>query len=220
MKYAAFYDIDGTLVSCQTQQLLAKVFFEERLLSFFEIAQITLWFLIHKIGISNDSNAIRKKVYRAFSLRSKGEIDQLIEKTFQQRIKPNLNYFLKQTIQNHKKEGAVIVAISGTLEQFCEKVSSIFEIPEYFGTRLVVTDNRYRGGWQGVILEKEAKVKLARELALERGLDLRQSYVYADSFGDLPLLQAVGHPIVVGNDNKLIHYVKKQGWQILRDNGT
>ena len=35
------------------------------------------------------------------------------------------------------------------------------------------------------------------DLAAERGYDLSRCYAYSDSASDLPMLEAVGHPVVV-----------------------
>ena len=42
-----------------------------------------------------------------------------------------------------------------------------------------------------------------REVAEREGIDLAASYAYSDSESDLPMLRAVGHPVVVNPDAEL-----------------
>ena len=42
-----------------------------------------------------------------------------------------------------------------------------------------------------------------RELAEREAIDLAASYAYSDSESDLPMLRAVGHPVVVNPDAEL-----------------
>ena len=42
-----------------------------------------------------------------------------------------------------------------------------------------------------------------RELAEREGIDLAASYAYSDSESDLPMLRAVGQPVVVNPDAEL-----------------
>jgi phosphoserine phosphatase len=50
--------------------------------------------------------------------------------------------------------------------------------------------------------------------ARRRNLDLSRSYAYADSISDLPMLEAVGNPVVVNPDSRLQKAAKERGWQI------
>lgn len=46
-------------------------------------------------------------------------------------------------------------------------------------------------------------------------IDLAASYVYADSIYDLPLLEAVGHPVAVCPEERLASIARQRGWPIL-----
>ena len=54
-----------------------------------------------------------------------------------------------------------------------------------------------------------------RELAEREGIDLGVSYAYSDSESDLPMLRAVGHPIVVNPDAELRRIALELGWEVL-----
>ena len=54
-----------------------------------------------------------------------------------------------------------------------------------------------------------------RELAEREGIDLAASYAYSDSESDLPMLRAVGHPVVVNPDADAARgSPREEGWEI------
>jgi phosphoserine phosphatase len=60
----------------------------------------------------------------------------------------------------------------------------------------------------------EARAAWLWSQAKARGFELARSYAYADSHSDLPLLQAVGNPVVVNPDVALYRVARKRRWPI------
>jgi hypothetical protein len=55
-----------------------------------------------------------------------------------------------------------------------------------------------------------------RELAEAEGIDLEQSSAYSDSYTDLPMLEAVGHPFAVNPDRVLAKVAREREWEVLQ----
>ena len=47
------------------------------------------------------------------------------------------------------------------------------------------------------------------------GIDLAQSFAYADSHVDLPMLRAVGNPVAISPDIGLMRAARASGWSII-----
>ena len=47
------------------------------------------------------------------------------------------------------------------------------------------------------------------------GLDLDQSFAYADSHSDLPMLSCVGNPVAVSPDVPLMRAAGRNGWSVV-----
>jgi hypothetical protein len=58
-------------------------------------------------------------------------------------------------------------------------------------------------------------VEAITDLARWENLDLGQCYAYSDSASDLPMLEAVGHPVAVNPDAKLERIAQHNGWPIV-----
>ena len=48
--------------------------------------------------------------------------------------------------------------------------------------------------------------------AAKHGLDPAQGVAYADSASDLPMLEAVGYPVAVNPETRLVTIADKRGW--------
>jgi len=73
----------------------------------------------------------------------------------------------------------------------------------------------YTGELTGPFCYKQGKVDVMRALATDHGYDLEQCYAYTDSASDLPMLEAVGHPVVVNPEPELREIAAERGWPIV-----
>src|SRR5450756_586021 len=62
----------------------------------------------------------------------------------------------------------------------------------------------------------EGKLAMAEEYAAAHGADLSDCYFYSDSASDLPLLEAVGHPVMVNPQLKLRMATRGRSWPVLK----
>ena len=76
-------------------------------------------------------------------------------------------------------------------------------------------DGRYDGTFDGEFVWGPGKLRAISAWAAERDIDLAQSYAYSDSFYDLPMLSAVGHPVVVNPDPRLVVMALLRRWPIV-----
>jgi phosphoserine phosphatase len=84
------------------------------------------------------------------------------------------------------------------------------------GSRSEIVEGRYTGKPAGPFNYREGKVLSMRELAEREAIDLDASYAYSDSESDLPMLRAVGQPVVVNPDAELLRIALREGWEVLR----
>jgi phosphoserine phosphatase len=59
------------------------------------------------------------------------------------------------------------------------------------------------------------KADAITRLAEEESLDLAGSWAYSDSITDLPMLESVGHPVVVNPDRNLRREAARREWPVL-----
>jgi putative phosphoserine phosphatase/1-acylglycerol-3-phosphate O-acyltransferase len=76
-------------------------------------------------------------------------------------------------------------------------------------------DGTYDGSIVGEFVWGPGKLAAVQSWAKERGIDLAESFAYSDSWYDLPLLSAVGHPTAVNPDPRLLAAAVARRWPVL-----
>jgi len=114
----------------------------------------------------------------------------------------------------HRALGRRVFIVSSSPEEVVRPLARHFDVTDVIATRPAVSeDGRYT-----VELEfycaGEAKGEAIRQTAEREGLDLAESHAYSDSITDLPMLEAVGHPVAVNPDRELRRAAEERGWKL------
>ncbi len=115
-------------------------------------------------------------------------------------------------VRQHRALGHKTLLITGALDVVIDPLRPLFD-------HVVCAELGQKGGrYDGELLESpptgEARAILMADYAKANGLDLEQSVAYADSASDLPMLEAVGHPVAVNPETKLAAIARKRGWHV------
>jgi alcohol-forming fatty acyl-CoA reductase len=98
----------------------------------------------------------------------------------------------------HHAQGHRVFLVSGTPAPLARAAARRFPGPiEVCASELETRDGRWTGRLAGEHLRGEAKARTVRRLAARHDLDLGKSYAYGNCLADLPMLDAVGHPVAV-----------------------
>ena len=79
----------------------------------------------------------------------------------------------------------------------------------------VSPDGTYDGTLDGPFVWSAGKLAAITEWADRNGVDLAESYAYSDSVYDTPMLAAVGHPVVVNPDPRMVLVAAARRWPTL-----
>ncbi len=115
-------------------------------------------------------------------------------------------------VREHKRLGHRTVLITGSLDFIVEPLRPLFD--DIVCARLAVKDGRFTGELVDAPPTGEARALLMASYAEAEGLSLAESVAYADSASDLPMLEAVGHPVAVNAEPKLAAIARKRGWHV------
>jgi len=120
-------------------------------------------------------------------------------------------------LREHARQGCQTLILSGVLTDFLEVVRSRFAVDYVVGTRLELRGDQYTGQIVPPLCFGANKVKLLKEFCAEINLaiDWAESWAYADSIYDLPVLEVVGHPVVTYPDERLYELALRRKWAII-----
>ena len=94
-------------------------------------------------------------------------------------------------------------------------VAAELNIPHVLSNRMEVVDACLTGRMIEPLCFGAGKAFYAERLGQQLGLNWKEGYFYTDSYSDLPVLEAVEHPMVVCPDQRLEREAHKRGWKIL-----
>jgi HAD superfamily phosphoserine phosphatase-like hydrolase len=117
-----------------------------------------------------------------------------------------------QRLQQHLRRGDTVALLSGTLEPIARALADHLGAQHVCATVCAERDGRYLAHAPPVHPFGTQKVELATRLATRLGTDLRRATAYADSAHDLALLEAVGTPVAVQPDRRLLRAARANGW--------
>jgi len=120
----------------------------------------------------------------------------------------------RECLEGHRRAGRLVVLVTGTLALLAEPLGRSLGAEAVFATRVGERNGHLTGEVLGLYPRGENKRTLIRQLAAERGLDLAASYAYGDDWYDLPMLEAVGHPVAVNPCPRLREEALRRGWRM------
>jgi HAD superfamily hydrolase (TIGR01490 family) len=121
----------------------------------------------------------------------------------------------RRLLDLHRHAGRNTYIVSAAPVEIVESLAHSLGMTAGIGTRGRVVDGVYTGELDGPFCYGPGKVVAMADIARWDALDLGQCYAYSDSASDLPMLQAVGHPVAVNPDGRLARHARELGWPIV-----
>ena len=132
-------------------------------------------------------------------------------------ILPRIYPEMLAEIHRHQDEGRSAFIVSAAGDGIVGALAAVLGMEGGIGTRYELDDEgRFTGRLDGPFVYGPGKVEAMERYATEHGIDLDRSWAYSDSASDLPMLRAVGNPVVVNPDPGLIRIAREEGWQVMQ----
>jgi HAD superfamily hydrolase (TIGR01490 family) len=214
---AAFYDLEGTLVSTNLVHTLG--FYARRQQGIWQTVKKSASTLA-KLPMFGVTDLYSRNVFNEFFFQSyKGEsTDRLrffAEELFEEVLKPAIYAGTAELIAQGKKIGQRQVVLTGALDFSIDKLMDYLGIDDYVANRLEYVNGYATGRVLPPVMASATKAKWIREFAERENINLSKSYAYSDSISDLPMLSIVGHPVAVNPDFRLKQTALQHDWAIL-----
>jgi HAD superfamily hydrolase (TIGR01490 family) len=215
---AAFFDLDKTVIAKASMVAFSGPFHRAGLVSRRMLLRAAWGQLIYaQFGASPAKLAkLRDSVLRLTRGWSQVEISDIVEETLAEVIEPIVYDEALELIRAHQAAGRKVFIVSVSPEEVVAPLARYLGVDEALATRAELDEQgRYTGRTERYCYGPE-KVVAMRAVAQRDGIDLARSYAYSDSATDLPMLEAVGHPVVVNPDRELQRAARERGWEVRR----
>lgn len=213
---AAFFDLDRTLIAGSSPFVFGIAAWHADLVPTAQLARDAIGALTFRLsGASDDTtHKVRERILGAVTGVRQDDLVGLNEEVVPKllaKVRPEA----KRLLELHRHAGRATYIISASPQELVGPLASALGMTGGIGTVSEVVDGVYTGELAGPFCYGEGKVEAILELARWEGLDLAQCYAYSDSASDLPMLEAVGHPVAVNPDTKLARVAHDRGWPIV-----
>ena len=131
-------------------------------------------------------------------------------------VLPRVYPEMLEEVRSHREAGRPTFILSAAGSYVVEELARELEMNGGVGTGYEIRDGAFTGELDGPFMYGKGKVAAMERLAQELGIDLEASYAYSDSASDLPMLRAVGNPVVVNPDAALLEVARSEGWRVMR----
>jgi HAD superfamily hydrolase (TIGR01490 family) len=218
----AFFDLDKTIIAKSSTLAFTRPMFRAGLLSGTTLAKAGIAQAYYQaFGADHDQ---LERVKEELAAMTKGwdraEVEALVTETVDEVVTPLVYAEALAIIEEHRGEGRRVVVISASPEEIVRPLCRYLGIDEVIATRAEVDDEgRYTGGME-LYAYGPGKAEAMRRMAEDEGIDLEASFAYSDSITDLPMLEAVGHPVVVNPDSELAAVAAERGWPVRKFEST
>src|SRR6202034_3928255 len=139
------------------------------------------------------------------------------ERLFVQRIESRVYPEMRELVRAHLARGHTVVLSSSALTTQVDPVAKFLGILNTLTNKFETNeDGILTGGVVKPILWGPGKAAAVQKFAGENGIDLKDSYFYADGDEDVALMYLVGNPRPTNPEGKMAAVAKRRGWPILR----
>jgi putative phosphoserine phosphatase/1-acylglycerol-3-phosphate O-acyltransferase len=124
--------------------------------------------------------------------------------------------FARQMLADHRAAGRPLVLATTTPEDMIRPLAERLGFDDVVATRYGLDgQGRYDGTIDGEFVWGRGKLRAVRAWAERHGISLADSWAYSDSFYDHHLLGAVGHPVAVNPDLRLLALATVRRWPVV-----
>lgn len=213
---AAFFDLDKTVIAKASMVAFGKPFYKEGLLSRRTLLR-ALWGQLVYLQIGASEDTLTKMRDRALALTrgwEQSRISAIVRDTLEAVVEPIIFREAAELIEAHHRGGRKVFIVSASPEEIVAPLAQYLGADQAIASRARLDRHGRYTGEMEFYAYGPGKVDAMREIADAQGIDLAASYAYSDSATDLPMLEAVGHPVVVNPDRDLARVAKQRGWEI------
>jgi HAD superfamily hydrolase (TIGR01490 family) len=211
---AAFFDLDKTVISKSSSLALTRPMYRAGLVTRSQLLKGAYAQLVYLLLGADERKMDRVKESMLALTKGweRGQVEQVVREALTELIDPYIYLEALDLMELHRARGRKVYIVSSSPEEVVRPLAERLGQVEVIATRARLEDDKYTGELE-FYCYGENKATMIRDVAEAEGIDLSGSYAYSDSITDLPMLEAVGHPVAVNPDRDLRREAERRGWQ-------
>jgi putative phosphoserine phosphatase/1-acylglycerol-3-phosphate O-acyltransferase len=211
-KGAAFFDLDRTLLSGGSGLVLSEAMRSSGVVTRSIPGERLLYTAFSAFGENLPSMALARQAASLAKGRSRAAVQKAAEEAADALV-GLVQPYAGRLLDEHRAAGRPLVLATTTPYDLVWPFAQRLGLDDVIATRYAErADGTYDGTLAGPFVWAAGKLTAVRAWAEEHGVDLGESWAYSDSFYDTPLLSAVGNPVVVNPDPRMVVMATVRRW--------
>jgi HAD superfamily hydrolase (TIGR01490 family) len=213
MGYAAFFDLDHTILKINSGEAFLRRAYKNGLLSSRKLIHAYYLAVLYKFN-AKDPSVIIEKLNSWLANVPVYEIEALCNEIVEKDLIPAIRPEIIKEIRMHKEQGADLVILSSTIAPIGVRLAKHLDIRSVICSEMEVVNQQYTGRPIGRFCFRDEKLRRLNQYLHANNYTPEGAYYYADSIDDLPVLKAVGHAVCVNPDKSLEKIAREYNWVI------
>jgi HAD superfamily hydrolase (TIGR01490 family) len=214
------FDLDGTLLPFDSDHAFGQFLVDQGWADGGEWAARNDQFYADYCAGRLDLNAYIDFATSAWRQRPLADALALRARFMDEVIRPGLHDNARELVGRHQDAGDLVALVTATNEFVTAPIAEALGIPHLIAVELArEPDGRFKGQIHGVPSFQAGKITRVHEWLARLGRrwdDFAETRCYSDSPNDLPLLEAVSHPVATNPSAALEATARERGWPVLR----
>ena len=142
------------------------------------------------------------------------KVRQIVRDTLLETMEPLIYNEALELMEAHRVTGDRVYLVSAAPEEIVLPLAELLGVDGAVCSIGEVDEDGCYTGRMAFYAQGPAKAEAMVDLAERVGIDMGESFAYSDSATDLPMLEAVGHPVAVNADRALAKVARERGWEV------
>jgi HAD superfamily hydrolase (TIGR01490 family) len=213
MPRIAVFDVDHTITRASTGRRLVEYGRRAGVFTVRDLLALPFYYVRYRAGKLRIDQVAERTIHLAGWKES--ELNEIAQACYRERVRGDIMPGAAQLIHHHREQGDLVAIATSSLRLVIEPLAAELEIEHVVCTELEFADGVATGGFTKPPCFGDEKRRRVAELVTRLGASLEDVTFYSDSRLDLPLLEAVGTPVVVNPDAGLRRAARTHGWRVL-----
>jgi HAD superfamily hydrolase (TIGR01490 family) len=214
----AFFDVDKTLLAVNSATLWVRRELRNGNITRLQAMRAGMWLGLYHLGFARMDAVLVEAVRGLRGRRERDVIDRTMD-FFREEVRATIQPAARAAVERHRAAGDLLFLLTSSSNYLCAPLGDELKIDGFLANRFAVEGGVFTGEPIWPLCFGPGKVEHARTVADKLHIALGDCAFYTDSASDLPMLEAVGRPIVVDPDPRLRRIAQRRGWPIERWRG-
>jgi len=214
---AAYFDVDGTLVSTNLLQP-TWVYLSNQATpaqSLMRVGRALLGAPAMAIAEMRDRRMFNEMLFSYYQGMSNDRVQELAVEIFEDVLKPKIFKGAHNLIERCHQAGQDVILVTGSLDCTTKLLAQHLNADRIISNRLEMKGGKATGKLLRPVVAGPEKARLIVRDARDHGYDLAKCFGYSDSYSDVPMLSVVGHPACINPDKRLVRLARAYDWPII-----